>query len=181
MNTQSPIPETRRYVAVNPDDKSLSIEREATPVPAANEVLIKVHAAGLNRADLLQRQGLYPPPEDASPILGLEVAGEVLTTGADVSGWQPGDSICALTHGGGYADCTVAPVSQCLPIPDDYTMAQAAALPAVAIVLATIVAKKAADASLQAMCDLWGESLFAEEMQELDGSILSLAEGQEPD
>jgi putative PIG3 family NAD(P)H quinone oxidoreductase len=129
MNTPSPIPETRRYVAVNPDDKSLSIEREATPVPAANEVLIKVHAAGLNRADLLQRQGLYPPPEDASPILGLEVAGEVLTTGADVSGWQPGDSICALTHGGGYADCTVAPASQCLPIPDDYTMAQAAALP----------------------------------------------------
>jgi putative PIG3 family NAD(P)H quinone oxidoreductase len=119
----------RRYVAINADDRSLSIEQEPVPAPKAGEVLIKVHTAGLNRADLLQRKGLYPPPADASPIMGLEVAGEVLAVGADVSTWQVGDKICALTHGGGYADYTVAPVSQCLPIPAGYSMAEAAALP----------------------------------------------------
>ena len=125
----SSTPEYRRYVAINTEDRSLSIEQEPVPVPAAGEVLIKVYAAGLNRADLLQRKGLYPPPADASPIMGLEVAGEVLTVGTDVSNWQVGDKICALTHGGGYADCTVAPVSQCLPIPAGFSMTEAAALP----------------------------------------------------
>ncbi len=119
----------RRYVAINADDRRLSIEQEPVPAPKAGEVLIKVHTAGLNRADLLQRKGLYPPPADASPIMGLEVAGEVLAVGTDVSTWQVGDKICALTHGGGYADYTVAPVSQCLPIPAGYSMAEAAALP----------------------------------------------------
>jgi NADPH2:quinone reductase len=122
-------PKYRRYVAINADDRSLSIEQEPVPTPGAGEVLIKVSAAGLNRADLLQRKGLYPPPADASPIMGLEVAGEVLAAGADVSHWQAGDQVCALTHGGGYADYTVAPVSQCLPIPEGFSMAEAAALP----------------------------------------------------
>jgi NADPH2:quinone reductase len=122
-------PKYRRYVAINADHLSLSIEQEPVPTPGAGEVLIKVSAAGLNRADLLQRKGLYPPPADASPIMGLEVAGEVLTAGADVSHWQAGDQVCALTHGGGYADYTVAPVSQCLPIPEGFSMAEAAALP----------------------------------------------------
>ena len=122
-------PEQRRYVAINPDDQSLSIAQEAIPEPAADEILIKVRAAGLNRADLLQRQGLYPPPADASPIMGLEVSGEVLATGAQVSNWQVGDAVCALTHGGGYADYTVAPITQCLPIPTGFSMAEAAALP----------------------------------------------------
>lgn len=119
----------RRYVAINPEDHSLSIEREPIPSPQPGEVLIKVSAAGLNRADLLQRQGLYPPPADASPIMGLEVAGEVLAVGAEVDNWQVGDDVCALTHGGGYADYTVAPVTQCLPIPASFSMAEAAALP----------------------------------------------------
>jgi NADPH2:quinone reductase len=122
-------PKYRRYVAINADDRSLSIEQEPVPTPGAGEVLIKVSAAGLNRADLLQRKGLYPPPADASPIMGLEVAGEVLAAGADASHWQAGDQVCALTHGGGYADYTVAPVSQCLPIPEGFSMAEAAALP----------------------------------------------------
>jgi putative PIG3 family NAD(P)H quinone oxidoreductase len=126
MNTT---PGYRRYVAINTDDRSLTIEQEPIPAPSAGEVLIKVRAAGLNRADLLQRKGLYPPPADASPIMGLEVAGEVLAVGADVKNWQAGDKICALTHGGGYADYTVAPVSQCLPIPEGFSMAEAAALP----------------------------------------------------
>jgi putative PIG3 family NAD(P)H quinone oxidoreductase len=119
----------RRYVAIDPEDKSLSIAREPIPSPAAGELLIKVSAAGINRADLLQRRGLYPPPPDASPIMGLEVAGEVLEVGADVDGWQVGDKVCALTHGGGYADYTVAPVGQSFPIPDGLSMVEAAALP----------------------------------------------------
>ena len=123
------IPAQRRFVAVDPDDRSISIAQGPMPTAAADELLIKVSAAGLNRADLLQRKGLYPPPEDASPIMGLEVAGEVLAVGSEVSGWQPGDRVCALTHGGGYADYTVAPAGQCLPIPADFSMEEAAALP----------------------------------------------------
>ncbi len=123
------VPAQRRYVAVDPQDHSISIERGPVPSPRPGEVLIKVSTAGLNRADLLQRKGLYPPPEDASPIMGLEVAGEVIATGAGVDNWHAGDRLCALTHGGGYADYTVAPASQCLPIPGNLGMAEAAALP----------------------------------------------------
>jgi NADPH2:quinone reductase len=122
-------PEQRRYVAINPDNQTLTIERDEIPIPAAGEVLIGVQAAGLNRADLLQRAGLYPPPKDASPIMGLEVAGKVLALGPQVTNWQVGDSICALTHGGGYASHAIAPVSQSLPIPSGLSMAEAAALP----------------------------------------------------
>ena len=118
-----------RYVAVDPDTHHLSIERGPIPVPGADEVLIKVHSAGLNRADLLQRMGHYPPPPDASPVLGLEVAGTVQSVGTDAGNWQPGDKICALTHGGGYADYAVAPIGQCLPIPDGFSKGEAAALP----------------------------------------------------
>jgi putative PIG3 family NAD(P)H quinone oxidoreductase len=123
------IPSHRRFIAVDAEDRSMRVETGPVPLPAAGEVLIKVHAAGLNRADLLQRKGLYPPPEDASPIMGLEVAGEVLAVGPGVDIWAVGDKICALTHGGGYADYTIAPISQCLPVPDGFTMAEAAALP----------------------------------------------------
>ena len=122
-------PSQRRFVAINSDDHSLSIEHDAIPTPGPDEVLIKVSAAGLNRADLLQRKGLYPPPADASPIMGLEVAGEILAVGTEVSNWQAGDKVCALTHGGGYADYAVAPVSQCLPVPAGFSMAEAASLP----------------------------------------------------
>ena len=120
---------TRRYIDINPDDRSLAVATDSIADPAPGELLIKVAAAGLNRADLLQRAGLYPPPEDASPIMGLEVAGTVLALGDGVEGWQPGDRVCALTHGGGYADLAIAPQGQCLPIPDRLDMIQAAALP----------------------------------------------------
>jgi len=120
---------TRRYIDINPDDRSLAVATDSIADPAPGELLIKVAAAGLNRADLLQRAGLYPPPEDASPIMGLEVAGTVLALGDGVKGWQPGDRVCALTHGGGYADLAIAPQGQCLPIPDRLDMIQAAALP----------------------------------------------------
>jgi putative PIG3 family NAD(P)H quinone oxidoreductase len=118
----------RRYVHVN-DDQSISLREDAIPEPRADEVLIAVEAAGLNRADLLQRKGLYPPPADASPILGLEVAGTVLACGPDAGAWREGDRVCALTHGGGYASHAVAPAGQCLRIPSAYTASEAAGLP----------------------------------------------------
>ncbi len=99
------------------------------PTPKSDETLIRVHAAGINRPDILQRQGLYPAPADASPILGLEVAGEITDIGKDVTNWEIGDKVCALVNGGGYAEYTVAPAAQCLPIPDDFSFIQAAALP----------------------------------------------------
>ncbi|MFV8818612.1 NAD(P)H-quinone oxidoreductase [Haliea sp. E17] len=119
----------RRYVAINPADQSLSVERDTVPQPAAGELLIEVCAAGLNRADLLQRAGHYPPPEDASPIMGLEVSGRVAAIGAGVEGWAVGDRVCALTHGGGYADWALAPASQSLPVPASIDLEAAAGLP----------------------------------------------------
>ncbi|MFN2328181.1 MAG: NAD(P)H-quinone oxidoreductase [Chromatocurvus sp.] len=129
MQNQETPPAERHFVTVDPDDQSLGLAREAMPVPAADQVLIRVDHAGINRADLLQRKGLYPPPEDASPVMGLEVAGTIVARGAQAGDWQIGDRVCALTHGGGYADYTVAPVVQCLPVPRGYSLAQAAALP----------------------------------------------------
>jgi putative PIG3 family NAD(P)H quinone oxidoreductase len=119
----------RRFVHIDEEDRSLSVREDRMPVPGAEELLIEVQAAGLNRADLLQRKGHYPPPADASPIMGLEVAGTVLDCGEAVSGWQAGDRVCALTHGGGYASHAVAPQGQCLPVPGGYSISEAAALP----------------------------------------------------
>jgi putative PIG3 family NAD(P)H quinone oxidoreductase len=129
MSQAVPLPASRRVIAVDPEDQSLSVVSEAMPEPGADEVLIRVDHAGINRADLLQRQGKYPPPEDASPILGLEVSGTVVACGSDAGPWRPGDALCALTHGGGYADYTVAPVGQCLPVPGGMALREAAALP----------------------------------------------------
>jgi NADPH2:quinone reductase len=92
-------------------------------------VLIRVAAAGVNRPDVMQRRGAYPPPEGASDIPGLEVAGTILRTGDAVIGWSPGDQVCALVAGGGYATMCVAPAPQCLPIPTPLDLVQAAALP----------------------------------------------------
>lgn len=99
------------------------------PLPGPDEVLIKVAAAGVNRPDVLQRRGVYPPPPTASPILGLEAAGTVVAIGREVAQWQVGDSICALTPGGGYAEHCVAPAAHCLPVPAGLSMIEAAALP----------------------------------------------------
>lgn len=99
------------------------------PEPHADEVLIRVFAAGVNRPDIMQRQGLYPPPQDASSVLGLEVSGEVVACGKDVDQWRVGDKVCALVNGGGYAEYALAPQAQCLPIPSCLTFVEAAALP----------------------------------------------------
>ena len=99
------------------------------PLPRPDEVLIRVHAVGVNRPDVAQRQGSYPPPPGASAILGLECAGEVVQVGPDAAPWQVGDRVCALTNGGAYAEYCTAPATQCLPWPAGYDAVQAAALP----------------------------------------------------
>jgi NADPH:quinone reductase len=99
------------------------------PAPAADEVLIEVQAAGVNRPDVLQRSGKYPPPTDASPYMGLEVAGEIVAVGRDVQRWKVGEIVCALTPGGGYAEYCVTPAAHCLPIPHGLSIIEAAAVP----------------------------------------------------
>jgi NADPH2:quinone reductase len=99
------------------------------PEPGANEVLICVAAAGVNRPDVAQRKGIYPPPPGASDIPGLEIAGKIVATGLGVDGLQVGDEVCALVAGGGYAEYAVAPSSQVLPVPAGLNMVQAAGLP----------------------------------------------------
>ncbi|MCW2241711.1 putative PIG3 family NAD(P)H quinone oxidoreductase [Azospirillum canadense] len=107
----------------------LRAETRAVPVPKEGEVLIRVAAAGMNRGDLLQRQGLYPPPPGASDLPGLEVSGLVAACGPGVAGLAVGDRVCALVAGGGYAEYCAAPAAQCLPVPDGLDLATAAALP----------------------------------------------------
>ncbi|MFM5914889.1 NAD(P)H-quinone oxidoreductase [Chakrabartia godavariana] len=99
------------------------------PVPAAGEVLIKVAAAGVNRPDVLQRRGMYPPPPGAPSVPGLEVAGEIVAVGPEVEAALIGTRVCALVAGGGYAEYCAAPVGQCLPVPDGLSMEEAAAMP----------------------------------------------------
>jgi len=103
----------------------------ADPIISANEVLIDVAAAGLNRADILQRKGFYAPPAGSSPYPGLECSGTIAALGANVTGWAVGDQVCALLTGGGYAQRVAVPVGQLLPIPDGVSVIDAAALPEV--------------------------------------------------
>ena len=125
------VPQSMTYVqaegAGEPD--VLRLATTSVPAPKPDEVLIRVQAAGVNRPDVAQRQGSYPPPPGASPILGLEVAGEVAAIGDQVSGLSVGDRVCALTNGGGYAEYCVAPEAQCLPWPSGFDAIRAAALP----------------------------------------------------
>jgi NADPH2:quinone reductase len=114
-----------------PGDASvLELVQGETPKPKTGEVLIRVVAAGVNRPDLLQRQGHYPPPEGASPILGLEVSGFIEELGAGTqTHFKNGDPVCALLAGGGYAEYCVAPVVQCLPVPNGVSVRDAAGIP----------------------------------------------------
>ncbi len=107
----------------------LTLAQAPIPEPKANEILIKVAAAGVNRPDILQRQGKYPPPPGSSPLPGLEVAGTVAGIGDAVTHWQPGDTVVALTNGGGYAEFVAVPSGQVLPLPQSCTMIEGAALP----------------------------------------------------
>jgi len=119
----------RAVVASQPDgaDKLVLVER-AVPEPRPGEVLIKVAAAGVNRPDILQRRGLYPPPPGAPDILGLEVAGEIVAAGEGAEEAM-GQQVCALVAGGGYAEYCAAPIGTCLAVPDALSMVEAAAMP----------------------------------------------------
>ncbi|TRB19464.1 NAD(P)H-quinone oxidoreductase [Agrobacterium tumefaciens] len=107
----------------------MRLSQAPLPKPAKGEVLVKVEAAGVNRPDVAQRQGTYPPPTDASPILGLEIAGEVVALGEEVTEFKLGDKVCALANGGGYAQYCTVPAGQALPFPKGYDAVKAAALP----------------------------------------------------
>ncbi|MCL6463424.1 MAG: NAD(P)H-quinone oxidoreductase [Acidobacterium ailaaui] len=107
----------------------LTVEEMPIPRPGPKEILIQTEAAGINRADILQRQGHYPPPPGASPILGLEVSGKVIETGKAVTRWKAGDLVCALLPGGGYAEYSIAHEDCCLPVPESVPLMEAAALP----------------------------------------------------
>lgn len=109
--------------------ENLRLCQRAIPVPSAGEVLIQVIAAGVNRPDIMQRQGLYPAPPGASDIPGLEVAGTVHALGSKISKYRIGDKVCALLTGGGYADFALAAESLCLPLPENLSAIQAAAIP----------------------------------------------------
>jgi putative PIG3 family NAD(P)H quinone oxidoreductase len=102
------------------------------PAPSSGEVLVEVAAAGVNRADLLQRQGNYPPPPGASDIIGMEVSGTIVELGAEVTGWETGQQVCALIAGGGYAEYVTVAAEHLLPVPDSIELVAAAALPEVA-------------------------------------------------
>jgi len=124
------VPEKMRFVdllgAGGPE--VLEIRAMPTPEPQAHEVVIEVQAAGINRPDILQRQGKYPPPHGASPILGLEVAGIVAAAGDDAT-LTVGDAVCALVPGGGYAEYCRVPAAHCLPVPRGLSMVQAGGIP----------------------------------------------------
>ena len=125
------IPTTMRYVVARepgPPDV-LALAQTSVPAPRPDEVLIAVAYAGVNRPDCLQRSGGYPPPADASPIIGLEVAGKIVATGDAVRDWRVGDAVCALTPGGGYAEYCTTPASFCLPLPRGLSEVEAASLP----------------------------------------------------
>lgn len=117
-----------KAIQVRPDG-SLAWDDAPAPTHGPEDVLVDVHATALNRADLSQRAGKYPPPPGASAILGLEMAGVIRAVGHDVSGWSPGDAVCALLPGGGYAEQAAVPAPMLMPVPVGWTMAEAAAMP----------------------------------------------------
>lgn len=119
-----------KAVKIN-DDKSLSWVDVADPITQDNEVKIKVEVSSINRADLLQREGSYPPPAGAPEYMGLEVSGEVVEIGKDAKNWKLGDKVCALLPSGGYAEYVTAPWDMCMPVPKNFSMEQAAAIPEV--------------------------------------------------
>ena len=125
------IPKTMKVIEITepggPD--VLRLAERPVPKPSGNEVLIRIRAAGINRPEVLQRKGLYPPPPGASDIPGLECAGEIVAIGEDVTDWRVGDKVCALLTGGGYGEFAIADAGSCLPIPAGVTMEEAAALP----------------------------------------------------
>ncbi|GAN81244.1 NAD(P)H-quinone oxidoreductase [Acidocella aminolytica] len=125
------LPETMHFIDIPTPGgpEAMVLAKGQLPVPKDDEVLIRVQVAGVNRPDVMQRKGLYPPPPGASPVPGLEVAGEIAALGPNASGFYPGHKVTALCNGGGYAEYVTVPCGQCLPWPDGYDALKAAALP----------------------------------------------------
>jgi len=125
------LPETMTVIAISEPGgpKVLKPETRPVPRPQGGDILIRVRAAGVNRPDVAQRSGAYPPPPGASDLPGLEVAGTVAAVGPDVRRWRVGDQVCALTPGGGYAEFCLTHESNALPVPHGFTLTEAAALP----------------------------------------------------
>lgn len=123
------MPFPAQMIAIEIDNGVLKLAKRAIPRPSANQMLIKVAAAGINRPDLMQRKGLYPPPPGASDIPGLEVAGTIVALGKNITQLNESDKVCALVTGGGYAEYCLASAALCLPIPGNLSFIQAAALP----------------------------------------------------
>lgn len=123
-----------KAIIVGKDESNrLSWEEQPTPEWRADQVLVRVHATAINRADLLQRRGMYPPPPGASSILGLEMAGEIVECGSKVTGWSVGDRVCCLLEGGGYAEYCAVDASMLIPLPEGLSFAEGAAIPEVFI------------------------------------------------
>lgn len=115
---------------INPGENAAAqITTQPVPVPQVGEVLIRVRAAGINRPDLAQMAGRYPPPPGVTSVPGLEIAGDIIAVNGDAAGFSVGDKVCALVSGGGYAQYCTAPAPQCLPLPEGYDFIRAAALP----------------------------------------------------
>ena len=125
------VPASMRVVVMNGagGPEVLGMGERPVPGPKPHEVLVRVAAAGVNGPDMMQRKGLYPAPPGASDLLGLEISGEVVACGAEVTAWKVGDAVCALTDGGGYAEYCVADAGHCLPVPEGVTVRDAAGLP----------------------------------------------------
>ncbi len=125
------MPKTMRAIRIREPGgpEVLVVDEMSMPTPGPGEILVKVAAAGVNRPDVLQRQGLYPPPPGASEIPGLEIAGEVVAAGPGAARFRTGDRVCALVTGGGYAEYCLAPADQALPIPRGLSAVEAAAIP----------------------------------------------------
>ena len=124
----------RAVVVTEPGEPEvLAVQEVPDPVAGPGEVIVRVAAAALNRADVLQRQGNYPPPPGAPPYLGMECSGTVEALGDSVAGWSVGDQVCALLAGGGYAELVPVPVGQLMPIPAGIGLVDAAALPEVGL------------------------------------------------
>ncbi|ARM87460.1 quinone oxidoreductase protein [Rhizobium sp. CIAT894] len=125
------LPQQMRFVDLKSfgGPEVMVIAKRPLPVPGQGEVLVRAEAVGVNRPDVAQRQGSYPAPKDASPILGLELAGEIVAIGPSVSGYRIGDKVCGLANGGAYAEYCLLPAGQILPFPKGYDAVKAAALP----------------------------------------------------
>ncbi len=161
----------------------LHIAEVADPVPGTGEVVVDVVAAGLNRADALQRMGGYPPPPGAPPYLGLECSGRISELGPDVHGWQVGDQVCALLAGGGYAERVAVPQSQLLPVPDGVSLTEAASLPEVACTVNSTVfgqAGLAAGETFLVHGGAGGIGTFAIQLAKARGAVVFCTAGSEP-